>query len=201
MINFWDSDVWSWILLFAVLTGSLLVGNTLRRKIPILRNSLIPTSVIGGAVLLIVAAIYKAITGNVMFDTAIFGGNGPALSGKACTVGRTGVDELFDAFERVARDWKRAAGSWIYGVSHCHSDEKATGGGGGLFWVRVCRMLLRAVGSRNAAAPDGDRFGERRSARPSRGCRGRADRGDACIFGRGAVLCRTFGGGRLRRGS
>ena len=76
MINFWDSDVWSWILLFAVLTGSLLVGNTLRRKIPLLRNSLIPTSVIGGAVLLIVAAIYKAITGNVMFDTAIFGGNG-----------------------------------------------------------------------------------------------------------------------------
>lgn len=76
MINFWDSDVWSWILLFAVLTGSLLVGNTLRRKIPLLRNSLIPTSVIGGAVLLIVAAIYKAITGNIMFDTAIFGGNG-----------------------------------------------------------------------------------------------------------------------------
>ena len=62
MINFWDSEVWSWILLFAVLTGSLLVGNTLRRKIPLLRNSLIPTSVIGGAVLLIVAAIYKAIT-------------------------------------------------------------------------------------------------------------------------------------------
>ncbi len=78
MINFWDSEVWSWILLFAVLTGSLLVGNTLRRKIPLLRNSLIPTSVIGGTVLLIVAAIYKAITGNVMFDTAAFGGNGTA---------------------------------------------------------------------------------------------------------------------------
>ena len=76
MINFWDSDVWSWILLFAVLTGSLLIGNTLRRKIPLLRNSLIPTSVIGGGVLLIVAAIYKAITGNVMFDTSAFGYNG-----------------------------------------------------------------------------------------------------------------------------
>ena len=76
MIHFWDSDVWSWVLLFAVLTGSLLVGNTLRRKISILRNSLIPTSVIGGAVLLIVAAIYKAITGDIMFDTAAFGGNG-----------------------------------------------------------------------------------------------------------------------------
>jgi ESS family glutamate:Na+ symporter len=75
-MNFWDSDVWSWILIFAVLTGSLLVGNTLRRKIPFLKSSLIPTSVIGGTVLLIVAAIYKAITGEVMFDSVAFGGNG-----------------------------------------------------------------------------------------------------------------------------
>lgn len=75
-MNFWDSDVWSWILIFAVLTGSLLIGNTLRRKIPFLKSSLIPTSVIGGTVLLIVAAIYKVISGEVMFDSAAFGGNG-----------------------------------------------------------------------------------------------------------------------------
>ena len=75
-MNFWDFEVWSWILLFSVITGSLLVGNTLRRKIPFLKNSLIPTSVIGGAVLLTIAAIYKAITGNVMFDTAAFGEHG-----------------------------------------------------------------------------------------------------------------------------
>ena len=78
MISFWDSDVWSWMLLFAVLLGSLLVGNTLRRKIKILRESLIPTSVIGGAVLLIITSIYKAVTGEVMFDSAAFGGNGTA---------------------------------------------------------------------------------------------------------------------------
>ena len=75
-MHFYDSDVWSWILLFAVLTGSLLAGNSLRRKIPLLRNSLIPTSVLGGAVLLIVAAIFKTITGDVMFDTAAFGYSG-----------------------------------------------------------------------------------------------------------------------------
>ncbi len=75
-MDFWDSEVWSFLLLMAVLLGSLLVGNTLRRKIKLLRESLIPTSVIGGAVLLIVAAIYKAITKEVMFDAAIFGGNG-----------------------------------------------------------------------------------------------------------------------------
>ena len=68
IIHFWDSNIWSWLLLFAVLLGSLLVGNTLRRKIKPLRNSLIPTSVIGGGVLLIVAAIYKLVTGEVMFD-------------------------------------------------------------------------------------------------------------------------------------
>ena len=76
MIHFWDSDVWGFLLLLALLLGSLLVGNTLRRKIKFLRESLIPTSVIGGAVLLIVAAIYKLATGNVMFDTAAFNGNG-----------------------------------------------------------------------------------------------------------------------------
>ena len=76
MQNFWDYSVWGWMILFGVLLGSLLVGNILKKGIPVLSQSLIPTSVLGGVVLLIVAAIYKAITGNVMFDTAIFGGSG-----------------------------------------------------------------------------------------------------------------------------
>ena len=78
MENFWDSNVWGIILVFAVLLGSLLVGNVLKKSIPIMRNSLMPTSVLGGTVLIIVAAIYKGITGDVMFDTAIFGGDGTA---------------------------------------------------------------------------------------------------------------------------
>lgn len=76
MENFWDYSVWSWILLFGVLLGSLLLGNILKKGIPWLRDSLIPTSVIGGLILLVIAAIYKAITGDVMFDTEIFDGNG-----------------------------------------------------------------------------------------------------------------------------
>ena len=78
MNNFWDFSVWAWINIFAVLLGSLLVGNMLKRSIPFLRESLTPTSVVGGIILLIVAAIYKAITGDVMFDTAAFGENGTA---------------------------------------------------------------------------------------------------------------------------
>ena len=78
MNNFWDSEVWGWMILMAVLLGSLLVGNIFKKIIPYLQQSLIPTSVLGGAILLIVAAIYKAITGEVMFDSVAFGGNGTA---------------------------------------------------------------------------------------------------------------------------
>ena len=63
MENFWESDVWGWVLLMGVLLGSLLVGNIVKKVIPFLKNSLIPTSVLGGLILLVVAAIYKAITG------------------------------------------------------------------------------------------------------------------------------------------
>ncbi len=78
MENFWDSNVWGVILLFGTLLGSLLAGNVLKRWIPFLRRSLIPTSVLGGAILIIIAAVYKGVTGEVMFDTAAFGGNGTA---------------------------------------------------------------------------------------------------------------------------
>ena len=76
MSNFWDFNVWSSVLLLGVLLGSLLAGNIVKKAVPFLRDSLIPTSVLGGAILLIVAAVFKAVTGEVMFDTAIFGGNG-----------------------------------------------------------------------------------------------------------------------------
>lgn len=62
--------------IFGVLLASLLVGNILRKAIPFLRDSLIPTSVIGGTIILLVEIIYKAITGNVMFASPIFGANG-----------------------------------------------------------------------------------------------------------------------------
>ena len=78
MENFWDYNVWGFVILFGVLLGSLLFANILKRVIRPLQKSLIPTSVLGGAILLIISAIFKAVTGNVMFDTAIFAGRGMA---------------------------------------------------------------------------------------------------------------------------
>ncbi len=76
MSNFWDFSVWGGLVLVGVLLVSLLVANVLKKTVPGLQASLIPTSVLGGAILLVVAGIYKAITGEVMFDAAFFGGNG-----------------------------------------------------------------------------------------------------------------------------
>ena len=78
MENFWDYSVWGFIMLVATLLGSLLAGNSLKRKIPFLKNSLMPASVVGGTLLIIIAAIYKGISGDVIFDTAVFNKSGTA---------------------------------------------------------------------------------------------------------------------------
>ena len=76
MTSFSDFSVWGLINLFSVLLIAMLVANAVKKSVKFLRNSLIPTSVLGGIMLLIVAEIYRAITGNYMFDTAFFGGTG-----------------------------------------------------------------------------------------------------------------------------
>lgn len=78
MENFWDYSVWGSLNLIASLLLSLLLANTLKRKIMFLRMSLIPTSVLGGAILLTISGLYKLFTGNVFFDTMFFGSNGMA---------------------------------------------------------------------------------------------------------------------------
>ena len=65
-------------MIVATLLGSLLAGNSLKRKIPFLKNSLMPASVIGGTLLIIIAAIFKGITGDVMFDTTVYNKAGTA---------------------------------------------------------------------------------------------------------------------------
>lgn len=76
MGNFWDFSAWGAFNLIAVLLSSLLVANMLKRSIPWLDASLIPTSVLGGGILLMASVVYRSATGEEMFDTPFFGGNG-----------------------------------------------------------------------------------------------------------------------------
>jgi ESS family glutamate:Na+ symporter len=65
-MNFWDFEVWSFIVEFAVLLAGMMVANMLRRLIKPLRRSLIPSSVIGGFLVLGVSATLRS------FDIYIF---------------------------------------------------------------------------------------------------------------------------------
>lgn len=76
MENFWDFNVWGGFNLIAVLLVSLLLANVLKKTIRPLQASLIPTSVLGGMLLLLIAELYHIATGDHMFDTAFFGGRG-----------------------------------------------------------------------------------------------------------------------------
>lgn len=76
MESFWGSDTWGTYNVIAVLLLSLLVANVLRKSIKWLNDSLIPTSVLGGALMLVVSAVYRWITKDDLFQTAFFGGAG-----------------------------------------------------------------------------------------------------------------------------
>ena len=74
--SFWDYEVWGTFNLIAVLLVSLLAANSLKKLIPPLKKSLIPSSVLGGLLLLIVSVVYESAAGVSFFNTDFFGGNG-----------------------------------------------------------------------------------------------------------------------------
>ena len=78
MSNFWDFSVWGPFNLITVLLLSLLAANIVKKYIPGMEKSLIPSSVLGGGILLVISSVFTLCTGKAMFDTAFFGGNGSA---------------------------------------------------------------------------------------------------------------------------
>ncbi len=75
MDNFWDSNVWGTWLVIGILLVSLMLAQMIKRSVPFLRRSLLPTSVLGGVLILIAEGIFKLCSGGIaLFDAAIFGG-------------------------------------------------------------------------------------------------------------------------------
>lgn len=78
-MSFSGFNVWGSLNVIAVLLISLLVANMLKKLIKPLRASLIPTSVLGGIMLLIISSIVKLTSDVTLFNTAFFGGNGTTM--------------------------------------------------------------------------------------------------------------------------
>lgn len=66
-------DAWGIVSIVAVLLLALLVANILKRRVPLLKKSLIPTSVLAGSILLLISGIYTWITGDYLFELTFFG--------------------------------------------------------------------------------------------------------------------------------
>ncbi|MBQ2865136.1 MAG: hypothetical protein IJE90_01285 [Clostridia bacterium] len=67
-VKFWDMSVWFFIIELGVLFGAMLLANFLRRTIGPLRKSLIPSSVVGGFLLLIANFLWQKLTGYAIFE-------------------------------------------------------------------------------------------------------------------------------------
>ena len=78
MEAFWDYSVWGFFNIFAILLVSLLVANAMKKAIPALEASLIPTSVLAGILLLVFSMVYDQFTEVKLFDSKLFGENGYA---------------------------------------------------------------------------------------------------------------------------
>ncbi|MBR3554274.1 MAG: hypothetical protein IKN89_00030 [Oscillospiraceae bacterium] len=68
-INFWNHEVWAFVVTMFYLFAAMILANTLRNTIGPLRKLMIPSSVLGGIILLLVSVIYKECTGRHMIPT------------------------------------------------------------------------------------------------------------------------------------
>ena len=66
--NFWDASVWSLMIELTILLVGMLTANMLRRLIKPLRQSLIPSSVLGGFLILFANMAYEKIVGTPVFS-------------------------------------------------------------------------------------------------------------------------------------
>lgn len=72
-MSFAELRVWTFILVIATLLASMLVAAALKQFIPALKKTLIPVSVLGGVLLLIISTVVYFTAGDYLFNLAAFG--------------------------------------------------------------------------------------------------------------------------------
>ncbi|PWM72402.1 MAG: hypothetical protein DBX59_06390 [Bacillota bacterium] len=73
-MSFSELGVWTFVMVIATLGASMLLAGALRYFVPFLKKSLVPVSVLGGIILLIVSTIVYYAAGDYLFNLPVFGG-------------------------------------------------------------------------------------------------------------------------------
>lgn len=68
---FLNSNAWSMLLVVGILFFSMILAHWLKKIVPFLRKSLVPSSVLGGIMVLIFTSIFKLITGDTFFNLEV----------------------------------------------------------------------------------------------------------------------------------
>ena len=70
-MNLWDTGVWNFVITMTILFVSMIVANTLRNTIAPLKKLMIPSSVLGGFILLIVHTFCKHVLNTPLYENGI----------------------------------------------------------------------------------------------------------------------------------
>lgn len=70
-MNLWDANVWSFVITMTLLFVAMIIANILRNTIPALRRLMIPSSVLGGFLLLIVNTFCKNVLDIQLYQTSM----------------------------------------------------------------------------------------------------------------------------------
>ena len=75
-MSFSELSVWTFVMVIASIGASMLLAAVLIRLLPFLKKSLVPVSVLGGIILLIISTVTYYAAGTYLFNLPVFGGNG-----------------------------------------------------------------------------------------------------------------------------
>ena len=70
-VNFWDSSIWSFIITLSILLIVMLIANMLRNLLPFVKKLMIPSSVLGGFLILFISFAYKELTGKTLLPVSM----------------------------------------------------------------------------------------------------------------------------------
>ena len=72
-MSFSELSVWTFIMVFGALLVSMLIASTLKHFVPALQKTLIPVSVLGGILLLVISTVVYFTAGEYLFNLPVFG--------------------------------------------------------------------------------------------------------------------------------
>ena len=91
-MSFAELNIWTFIMIFATLLASMLLASTLKRFLPFLQKSLIPVSVLGGLILLVISTIVYFAAGDYLFNLPVYGS--PAADASDTDAAKSGMQVL-----------------------------------------------------------------------------------------------------------